>query len=221
MDEFDKNFAISHSDEFTIHFKHPILYSDDFTSLSKVEPSLSKTVGDGTSWRYWFQKIDQDGVVINPETTFYFNLRFDLNDQLTHWSFSPLFLHIAPAAFLETSLRSIAGAKIDPTKRQLKADTTSVPKVSVELPMKAQVISQLGEPLSIEEDASNEIYHYHFLLDTPSTDEGYEDRRLTAIKLNFDKQSKQLVRMTGRFIGLKISINYQKYRAASSEISSQ
>lgn len=217
MDEFDKNFGISLSDEFIIHFKHPILYSDDFNSLSKVQPSSSSTVETGISWRYWFQKIDKDGTVITPETKFYFNLMFDLNDQLTHWSFSPLFLQIAPAEFLEISLRSIAGAKIDSTKRQLKADTTNVRKISVDLPQKTKVISKLGQPLKIEEDANNEIYYYHFLLDTANTEDGYEDRRLTVLKLYFDKQSHQLVRMTGRFIGLKISINYQKYLTNSSK----
>lgn len=213
MDEFDENFAITLSDEFTIHFKHPILYSDDFTSLSKIQPSSSKTIDAGKEWRYWFRKIDKEGIILISETRFYFNLAFDSNDQLTDWSFSSLFLQIAPAEFLEASLRSIAGAKIDPEKRQLKADTSNVSKISVELPKKAQIISELGlgVPIQIEEDRDNEIYHYHFLLDTPNAEDGYEDRRLTVIKLSFNKQSNQLVRMAGRFMGLKISINYQKY----------
>jgi hypothetical protein len=216
MGDFDQNFAITADDKFSWHFKKPKLYSDDFTSLSKLQPTASITLESGKSWRYWFRKIDEQGVVIRPETKFYFDLDFNSDDRLVLWSFSPLFLQMAPAEFLEISIRSIGGAKINKEKRQLKADTNSIQKLSVDLPRKSQVLSQLGEPLQIEDDGNNEIYHYHFLLDTEKVDDGYEDRTLSVIKLTFDKTTNELIKMAGRFAGLKISINYQKYIGFSS-----
>ncbi len=211
MSDFDQNFALEASDEFKWKFKAPLLYSDDFVSLSKIQPSESRILDSGEVWRYWFRKIDGQGKIVNPEIKFYFDLNFNEDDRLTLWTFSPLFLQIAPAEFLEISIRSLGGAKINKEKRQLKADTDSIKKIDVDLPQKTQVLSQLGEPLQIEDAEDNEIYHYHFLLKTDNVEEGYEDRTLSVIKLTFNKTTNELIKMAGRFAGLKISINYQKY----------
>lgn len=211
MSDFDQNFYITSNEVFSWHFKDPKLYSDDFTSLSKIQPTSSVQLDTGKSWRYWFRKIDEHGVVIRPETKFYFDLDFNSDDRLIRWTFSSLFLQMAPAEFLEISIRSVGGAKINKEKRQLKADTDSIQKIKVDLPQKTQVLSQLGKPLHIEDNGKDEVYHYHFLLDTDKVKDGYEERTLSVIKLTFDKSKNKLIKMAGRFAGLKISINYQKY----------
>ncbi len=211
MDEFDKNFAITVVDEFSVHFKEPILYSDDFIALAKLHPSRSIPDDNGKRWRYWFRKVDEQGNVIHPEIKFYIDLSFNAENRLRKWSFSPLFLQIAPAEFLEVSIRSVGGAKINKGKRQLKANTELIEKISSKLPLKGAVVSQLGTPLTIDDEETKEIYHYHFRLETPDIKKGYEDRALSAIKLSFDKQTEELIKMSGRFAGLKISINYKKY----------
>ncbi len=211
MSDFDQHFVIEVSDEFNLSFKDPLLYSDDFVSVSKLRPSEVRVMDSGNVWRYWFRKTDGQGKIVNPEIKFYFDLNFNADDHLIQWSFSPLFLQIAPAEFLEISIRSLGGAKINKDKRQLKADTDSIKKIDVDLPQKAQVLSQLGEPIQIEDDGDNEIYHYHFLLKTDNVKEGYEDRTLSVVKLTFKKTTNELIKMAGRFAGLKISINYQKY----------
>ncbi|MCK5188890.1 MAG: hypothetical protein KAR12_02415, partial [Methylococcales bacterium] len=107
MEEFDQNFAITVEDEFSVLFKDPILYNDDFISLSKLQPSdrFTREAG-GTSWRYRFRKVDGQGTVIHPEVKFYFDLDFNKEKRLTRWTFSSLFLQIAPAELLELSFRS-------------------------------------------------------------------------------------------------------------------
>jgi len=211
MDEFDQNFAITVADEFNLYFKDPILYSDDLISLSKLQPSSIRKENGGESWRYLFRKIDEQGNLVQPEVKFYFDLYFNEEERLAQWSFSPLFLQIAPAEFLEVSLRSLGEATINEETRQLRANTDLVDKISSELPNKAQVITQLGAPLSIKDKAEQEKYRYHFLLETHDIEEGYEDRALCVIKLTFDKETASLVKMAGRFAGLKISIDYRKY----------
>jgi len=211
MDEFDENFSITVADEFNIYFKDPILYSDDFISLSKLQPSSIRKENGSVRWRYLFRKIDEQGELVQPEVKFYFDLGFNEEERLVQWSFSPLFLQIAPAEFLEASIRSLGDATINEETRQLRANTDSVDKISSELPNKAQVITQMGKPLSIKDKEKQERYRYHFLLDTHDIEEGYEDRALCVMKLTFEKETGVLEKMAGRFAGLKISIDYRKF----------
>lgn len=217
MSEFDKYFEIVVTDEFTLKFKEPILYSKDFVSLSRLQPSDDSPHGDGRKWRYWFRKIDADGNIIKPEIKFYSDLYFNKEQKLTAWSFSSLFLEIAPPKFLEVSLRSIGGAEIDKEKKQLKANSALLEKISDDLPKKAAVVKKLGEPLEIKDEPEQEIYIYHFLLETHEIEKGYEDRALNEVKITFDKKTQELTRMAGRFAGLKVSINYKKFLAKQAE----
>jgi len=211
MNEFDRHFSVESSDEFTLYFKDPILYSKDFVSLSKLYASQDDPTPEGRRWRYWFRKVDGNNLLIKPEVKFYSDLSFNKENRLVAWSFSPLFLAIAPPKFLEVSLRSIGGAEIDKDKRQLKANSALLDKISEDLPRKPAVLAQLGEPFEIKDEGEFEVYIYRFLLETHHIEEGYEDRALSEVKISFDKKTQELVRMAGRFAGLKVSINYRKF----------
>ncbi|MGZ5075307.1 MAG: hypothetical protein ACXV9R_01685 [Methylobacter sp.] len=215
MDEFDRHFSVAADDEFTLYFKDPILYSKDFVSLSKLYASQDDPTPQGRRWRYWFRKVDGNNNLIKPEVKFYSDLSFNKENRLIAWSFSSLFLAIAPPKFLEVSLRSIGGAEIDKEKQQLKANSALLDKISDELPKKPAVLAQLGEPFEIQDDGEQEIYIYRFLLETHHIEEGYEDRALNEVKISFDKKTQELVRMAGRFAGLKVSINYRKFQEES------
>lgn len=210
MGEFDRFFAVVAADDFTLEFKKPILYSQDFVSLAKLYPSENDATPEGRRFRYWFRKVDSHNQPVRPEIKFYSELTFNKEDRITSWSFSPLFLQIAPPKFLEVSLRSIGGAEIDEDKQQLRANTDLLEKISADLPRKPTVIAHLGAPLEVQVEKENEVYIYHFLLETHGIEEGYEDRALSEVKLTFDKSTQELVRMAGRFAGLKVSINYRK-----------
>lgn len=211
MDEFDQHFAVVANDEFTLRFKDPILYSKDFVSLSKLYASQDDPTAEGRRWRYWFRKVDGNNKLIKPEVKFYSDLNFNKENRLIAWSFSSLFLAIAPPKFLEVSLRSIGGAEIDKEKQQLKANSALLEKITDDLPKKPAILAQLGEPFEIKDEQEQEIYIYRFLLETHHIEEGYEDRALNEVKITFDKKTQELVRMAGRFAGLKVSINYRKF----------
>lgn len=217
LDEFDKHFAIVAKNDFTLEFKHPLLLSEDFVTLSKLQPSEKTKLERSQRWRYQFKKITEQGEIIQPEITFFFDLTFNKIERLTSWTFSPLFLQIAPADFIEASLRSIAGADINEAKQQLHANHAAIEKIASQLPQKASVLAQLGEPLEITTEAETEIYRYHFQLQTRGIEEGYEDRALNAVRLTFDLKTHELVKMSGRFAGLKISINYRNYQTDKAE----
>jgi len=210
MNEFDRHFSIVSKDDFTLQFKDPILYSKDFVSLSRLYASEDTPTPEGRRWRYWFRKVDGNQKIITPEVKFYTDLNFNQEKRITAWSFSSLFLQIAPPKFLEVSLRSIGGAEIDEEKQQLRANTDLLGKISEDLPKKATVLARLGEPLEIKKEAEQEIYIYHFLLQTTHIDKGYEDRALNEVKLSFDKKNQELIKMSARFAGLKVSIDYRK-----------
>ncbi len=218
MNEFDRHFSVAVNDEFTLHFKNPILFSKDFVSLSKLYASQDDPTSEGRRWRYWFRKVDGNNQLIKPEVKFYSDLNFNKENRLIAWSFSSLFLAIAPPKFLEVSLRSIGGAEIDKEKQQLKANSALLEKISEDLPKKPAVLAQLGEPFEIKDEGEQEVYIYRFLLETHHIEEGYEDRALNEVKITFDKKNQELVRMAGRFAGLKVSINYRKFLEESQDI---
>jgi hypothetical protein len=213
LEEFDRNFAIEVNDHFIWHFKDPLLYSDDFVELSKLQPTSSERNGTGKRERFRFYKADGFSRPAKPGVEFMFDLSFNADDLLTAWSFSPVFLQIAPPEFLEVSLRSLAGAEINQDKRQVKADASSIGKISARFPKKTAVLSRFGAPLSIERQPGEDVYVYHFILDTPAIEKGYEDRALSEVRLTFDTATQDMVKMSGRFAGLKISIDYRKFVA--------
>ncbi|MBS3965157.1 MAG: hypothetical protein KGZ80_11840 [Methylomonas sp.] len=217
LKEFDHYFSVSAKNDFTIHFKEPRLLSEDFVSLARLQSSSEEIHGDGKKWRYWFRKIDQQGQQVVPEISFYLDLAFNKDDKITDWTFSPLFLQIAPPEFLEASFRSLGSAEINEGKQQLRARADQLEKISAQLPKKQAVIEHLGEPLEIENEDDKEIYKYQFRLDARDIEEGYEDRALSEVRLSFDKKTAELVRMSGRFAGLKISINYRDYQETESD----
>ena len=212
MEEFDRYFTVTAKDDFTVHFKQPRLVSEDFVALAKLQASSEEKTADGKRWRYWFRKIDKDNKVISPEISFYCDLAFDKEDKVTAWTFSKMFLQIAPPEFLEASFRSLGGAEINEDKKQLRAKAEFIDKIAADLPKKNAVIEQLGEPQEIEDQEDQEIYKYQFRLDARDIEEGYEDRALSEVKLTFDKTTHELVKMAGRFAGLKISINYRNFQ---------
>jgi hypothetical protein len=218
MDEFDRHFSVVANDEFTLHFKDPILFSKDFVSLSKLYASQDDPTAEGRRWRYWFRKVDGNNNLLKPEVKFYSDLNFNKESRLIAWSFSSLFLAIAPPKFLEVSLRSIGGAEIDKEKQQLKANSALLEKITDDLPKKPAVLAQLGEPFEIKDEPEQEVYVYRFLLETHHIEEGYEDRALNEVKITFDKKTQELIRMAGRFAGLKVSINYRKFLDEAPEV---
>ena len=213
MSDFDSHFSFSvtKDGDFNLHFKEPILFSEDFVSLSKLYASEdTPTKEGGRHWRYWFRKLDAKGQIIKPEIKFYSDLTFNQEKKITDWAFSSLFLQIAPQRFLEVSLRAIGGGTIDKEKRQLRANLEGLEKIADQLPKKAAIIAKLGAPLKIVDEPEQEIYEYRFLLETHLVEKGYEDRIFNDVKITFDKKTQDLVKMSGRFAGLKASIDYRK-----------
>ncbi len=212
MSEFDRYFSTTSADQFTLHFKEPILFSKDFVSLSELHASEDfPTSEGGRRWRYWFRKVDADNKLIHPEINFYSDLTFNKESKIISWAFSSLFLQIAPPKFLEASLRSIGGAEIDTESRQLHANDKLLEKIKDDLPKKETVLAKLGAPLEIIDEEELEVYKYHFQLETHHIEKGYEDRALSEVEISFDKKTQTLAKMSGRFAGLKVSINYRKF----------
>lgn len=211
LNDFDQYFALEITENFTWHFKQPLVYSDDFIYLAKFHPSFIENRPHGQRWRYRFHKVDNNKQKVLPEVKYFFELTFNEHQRLTAWMLSSLFLKMAPPDFLEVSLRSLGRGKINEGKRQLKVDAASMQQTSAVLPKKSAVLRQLGEPLETVRKDELDVYHYHFMLETEEIEEGYEDRALTEVKLSFDENN-DLVKLAGRFVGVKLKIDYRKYR---------
>lgn len=209
--DFDHNFYVEAHEHFTLYFHRPTLLSNDFTYLSGIEPTSHQLLATSKRVNYVFHKIDTNGnTVNNPAGDIVFELTFDNQDRLISWDFSPVFLAIAPAAFLEASLRSLGAAAIDQTNQRISADTSNLEKIAAKLPPRSNVIAALGEPIEIVEHPDSLRYTYKFRLDGHAVDADHEKNRYAVAKLYFDKQTDRLKKMSGRFAGLKISINYSR-----------
>ena len=217
MGEFDKYFSIVVTDDFTLQFKDPVMLSEDFVSLARLRPSEEKSTPNGKHWRYWFRKVDGYKKIVQPEVTFYSDMNFNQQDKLIAWSFSSLFLEIAPPKFLEVSLRSIGGAEINKAKMSLHGNSDLIKKIADDLPKKSLVVAKLGQPFEVKKEPEHEIYIYRFLLDTKTIDEGFEKNALNEVKLTFDNKTQELIKMGGNFAGLKVSINYKKFQDKSAD----
>lgn len=215
MSEFDKYFQVVVTDDFTLKFKEPVMLSEDFVSMARLRPSEENSAPNGKHWRYWFRKVDGFKKKVKPEVNFYSDLNFNQNDKLIAWSFSSLFLEIAPPKFLEGSLRTIAGGEINKAKMSLHGNPDLIKKIADDLPKKGAVVAKLGQPFEIKKEKGKEIYIYRFLLDTKAIDEGYEANALNEVKLTFDNKTQELAKMAGNFAGLKISINYKEFQEKS------
>lgn len=209
--EFDKNFRVESGERFIVHFLHPLLYLDDFTELSKLEPTRVEKTAAGKRSLQIYRKLDRAGKQ-QAGTDIVFTLDFNKDDKLTSWEFSPVFMAMAPAPFLEASLRSLGKGKVDENKHQLQVNPADLPKVTATAPKREAIVKLLGEPHELRKDKDGEIAVYRFEMLTPHVDEGYEDRKNTNIQFQYDGKTDDVVKMSGKFAGLKISINFRKLR---------
>lgn len=210
MAEFDVNFSVQVEESFILRFHDPVVYSEDLIFLAKLQPSSKIEEGGGQHWQYYFRKVDFNNQPLSPNVDFTWTLFFNPDNRLETAALSPIFLKIVPPAFLEVSIRSIAGATINTTERQLKADVSKVAKITVPLPSKNTILAVLGAPIMREKSPMGEVLSFRFLLASPDIDPGYGSRAISTVKLTFDPTTQELLRMSGRFAGLKIAINYQK-----------
>ena len=214
ISEFDQHFYVESGEHFILHFLHPKLYSDDFVTLSGVKPSHVAPLSEGQRWRLNFRKIDAQRNT-SAAKDLAFDLTFNPANLLVRWDFPPEFLAIAPAEFLEASLRSLGKAKINEGKQQLSADASTLPTLNNALPEVSHVTKTLGEPLEVENRPDGQLYVYRYLLDGVAVDEAHEKNREAVAKLLFDPVTHRLLKMSGRFAGLKISIDYRRFNEAS------
>lgn len=207
---FDEFFRVHVEDRFILSFKDPVLYSSDFAYLAKLKASRIEPALNGDTWYYDFFKIDDAGRQADPEISFAFELKFNLEDRLSVWRFSPVFLTMMPPEFLEMSLRSLGAADIVRSKRQLRAGPEALPKTDALPPTRRQIEGRFGLPVARQKAPERLRYVYHFRLRSSEIEPGFEDRAFTELKLDFDPQTEYLVKMSGRFAGLKLSIDYRK-----------
>jgi hypothetical protein len=215
IEEFDRHFYVESGEHFVLHFLHPRLYSDDFVTLAGVKPSLVAPLAAGQRWRLNFRKIDAQGTATSISANdMAFDLFFNPANLLIRWDFPPEFLAMAPAEFLEASLRSLGKAEINEGKQQLSADASLLPRVKIALPELPQIVKTLGEPVGVENRPDGQLYVYRYLLDGEAVDAAHEKNRKAVVKLLFDPATRRLLKMSARIVGLKVSIDYRRFNAA-------
>lgn len=211
--DFDDNVRVEVADQhFILHLLNPVLYSDDFVYLSKLEPSRVEYLPGGAyRWHLDFhfdpaQSKEQKSQIVS------FIMTYNAEQRLASFDFSPLFVEMAPPAFLEASIRSLGAGTLDQDKRQLKVDPEDLPKLNASLPKSANILSVLGAPAETSREAGLRVLIYRFKAAAKPVDKEYEERRLAEARLYFDPDRDELIGLKGKFAGLKLSIDYRKLK---------
>ncbi|NBS15704.1 MAG: hypothetical protein EBS79_02140 [Gammaproteobacteria bacterium] len=108
--DFDENFRIEVADKhFILHLVDPVLLSADFIYLSKLNPSRIEKLPQGDErWVLDFH-LDPAKTPEQKTKTLSFIMTYTPAHKLAAFDFSPLFVEMAPVAFLEASIRSLKG----------------------------------------------------------------------------------------------------------------
>jgi hypothetical protein len=219
LNQFERYFRVEMTDHFILHFRHPVLFSNDLIHLSKLEPSRVTKLPRGTRWYQDFRKLAVAHEAEKSPVTIAFQLTFDEQDRLVSWDFPPVFLSMVPAEFLELSLRSLGSADIDEMRGQVRAKLDTLPKLQIKPPTRESVVNSLGRPAEISERKGQRLYVYRFKSDTPPIEKKYEDRRVAVAKLFFDSGTDELLKFSGRFAGLKFAIDFRRLAGVERPIS--
>lgn len=207
--EFDQNVRVEVANQhFILHLLHPVLLSEDFPALTKLNPSRIEKLPQGERWFLAFR--NDPAAKPQAAKTLSFALTFNAEQRLAAFDFSPLFLEMAPPAFLEASIRSLGLGKVDRDKQQLKVDPEDLPKLAAKLPNRQAILAVLGPP-AVEFAADGlKVLYYQFRAEAIPIDPEYDKRRQADVKLYFDPAKDELVRLAGRFAGLKLAIDYRR-----------
>jgi hypothetical protein len=217
LNEFDRNFEVQVTDRLALQFRHPVLYGGDFLYLTELDPTRIEKVSSGTRWTVDFHKLDAHERVESPRRTLSFLMDFNAEEKLTGFAFSPLFLAMAPPEFLEASIRSLGKGRVDTGHRQLRVDPQDLPKIRAKLPTRAIIHGIFGKPFSRSRDSDGVRYVYRFMADVHPREQRAEARRLAEVRLLFQGESETLAQMQGKFVGLKLRIDYRKLQGLSTE----
>ncbi len=211
LSDFDQNFAVRVTEgHFILDFKHPVLYDHDFVSLTHLNPSRIANQQNGYQWFLDFSPQSTHGESHPAPDKIVFTMTFGKDHKLRSWDFSPLFLEMAPPTFLEASIRSLGKGTILTSHKQLKVDYQSLPRISATTPGADSIVKALGKPVQIIKKDDLDIYVYRFLADSSATAKEHESLRQAEAKLYMDRNTQTLVKMSSRFAGLKLSIDYRK-----------
>jgi hypothetical protein len=212
--DFDENIRIEVVEKhFIVHFNKPTLLSEDFVYLSKLRPSRVEPLTDGSYRWYLDFHLDPAKTAEQKNQLVSFAMTYTREHKLEAFDFSPLFVEMAPVAFLEASIRSLGVGKIDQDKRQLKVDPEDLPKLMAALPKSADITRVMGPPESILDENGLRVLVYRFKANSLPVDKEYEERRIAEAKLYFDPSKDEILGLKGRFAGLKLSIDYKKLAA--------
>jgi hypothetical protein len=106
--------------------------------------------------------------------------------------------------------------KVDEGRRQLKVDAEDLPKISAAPPNRKKILEVLGSPAEQTVKDGLMLYVYRFKADAIPVGEEDEKRQIAVAKLYFNPVTDELAKMSSRFVGLKIAIDYRKLTQQSS-----
>ena len=202
--QFDRYVEVEDRDGLTLHFKKPVLYSQDVLFMMELEPTRRTTNGTAQSWFWTFRKIPSPTNAEPGDFDLTFSTTFT-NRLLTGVTLSERFLASIPKPLLLGSLRSLGHADIDQKRRSATMRWVDHGAVTNDWQSlnRGAVTQLLGAPYSVT--TSNEISTclYRYRLDSPSfkTNESL----LARVRFSFRDATDKLARVEAVYGNFKIA----------------
>jgi hypothetical protein len=124
---------------------------------------------------------------------------------------------MAPPEFLEASIRSLGKGSVDTGHRQLRVDPRDLPKIHAALPTRNVIQGIFGKPFAQSRGPEGIRVQYRFLADVHPRTPSAESKRLAEVQLLFQGEKETLAQMQGKFVGLKLRIDYRKLQGQRAE----
>lgn len=216
LTEFDQHFRVDTQQGFQLRFLEPVLYGSDLTGLARMDPTHKSNHPAGQEWEFYFAK---EPILDDPQPQD-LQLYCTINpaEKVQALRLAPIFLQLAPARFLEHSIRSLASANVDARKRHLHADTKTLAQAELKPPTYDHLLSKLGTPHFDKFQGEKWIVSYYYRLQSNTAIQ--EEKTQAEVHLFFDQETRRLNRFRAQFARLKLSVNYREIADAYEEIAS-
>jgi len=209
--EFDRYVRVEDRDGLTLHFKKPVLYSEDVLFLMELEPTRRVTNGTSQTWFWTFRKLPSP---TNAEAGD-FDLTFStamVSNRLAGITLSERFLASIPKPLLLGALRSFGKAEVDRKRRSATmrwADRG--PGDDWQSLSRGAVTRLLGAPYSVSASNETSTCLYRYRLDSPSlkTNQSLPAR----VRFSFRDATDKLTRVEAAYGNFKIAYNPESVKS--------
>lgn len=207
LGSFDTYFQVKEEHGPALVFLRPVLLQSDILWLTQEVPTTNEVTDEGILWTYVFEKQSPARHSEEPSFAIDVSMLFQ-NRKLYEVRYPHRFHTVLSKDFLIGTLRSLAHAEINITKRSLSAKwTPAASSAPITMPDRYDLIRVLGNPFSVENSKHASTLTYKYQFKGPSCRRERGESRLW-VTFIFRRADEQLLQTKAHFNGREISVHF-------------